>query len=249
MSASTRADTYDDSAAHRWQAGVAAEVAGVSPAERILDVASGTGLLLRALSSPSPTASRVGVDIASGLLEVAAHQLPGAHWLRADASALPFRDGTFDVLTCVAGITYLRPEAVLPEWRRVLAATGRIVVSMPADRGLTPFALLQDAARTVGIALPEPNAGLGSRAKIETTGRRHRLVLRELVEATYFEPLTGRAEDVFDHHLQQGLAEPLRKAESSLRRAVLAAFRPRWREAVEDGLGQQVLLFASWTPT
>ena len=248
MSASTRADTYDDSAAHRWQAGVAAEVAGVSPAERILDVASGTGLLLRALSSPSPTASRVGVDIASGLLEVAAHQLPGAHWLRADASALPFRDGTFDVLTCVAGITYLPPEAVLPEWRRVLAATGRIVVSMPADRGLTPFALLQDAART---ASPSQSPTLGwavaprSRRPAGGTG----LSCVSLSRRPYFEPLTGRAEDVFDHHLQRGLAEPLRKAESSLRHSVLAAFRPRWREAVEDGLGQQVLLFASWTPT
>lgn len=111
----------------------------------------------------------MGVDIASGLLEVAAHQLPGAQWIRADAGALPFFDGTFDVLTCVAGISYLRPKAVLPEWHRVLDATGRIVVSMPADRGLTPFALLQDSARTGGIALPEPNAGLGSRAKIETS--------------------------------------------------------------------------------
>ena len=242
-----RADTYDASAAHRWQAGVAAEVAGVSPEERVLDVATGTGLVLRALPAPTRPGLRVGVDLSPGLLAVAARELPSAAWVRADGGHLPLADGGFDVVTCVAGISYLEPDVVLPEWRRVLDRTGRLVVSLPADRGLTAFALLQDAARAVGVDLREPNAGLGARDRLKHAGRRHGLVLREVVEATYREALTGRADEVFDHHLDQGLAEPLRRAGADVRRAALETYRDLYREAAGAGAGQQRLLFACWT--
>ena len=216
-----RADTYDASAAHRWQAGVA----GVSPEERVLDVATGTGLVLRALPAPSPPGLRVGVDLSPGLLAVATRELPAAAWVRADAGHLPLVDGGVDVVTCVAGISYLEPDVVLPEWRRVLDRTGRLVVSLPADRGLTAFTLLQDAARAAGVHLREPNAGLGARDRLEHAGRRHALVLRDVVEATYREALTGRAGDVFDHYLDQDL----------------------YRDAAGAGASQQHLLFACWT--
>lgn len=242
-----RADTYDDSAAHRWQAGVAAEVAGVSLGERVLDVATGTGLLLRSLPAFVPEGSRVGLDIAPALLEVAARELPGAHWVLADAGSVPFADGTFDVVTCIAGMSYLRPEVVLPEWRRVVRDSGRVVVSVPADRGLTLFALLQDSARTVGIELSEPNAGLGSHEGVWPIGSDHGLVLRDLVEMTYREPSIPRPEDVFVHYLQQGLAEPLSRAGPELQRAALDTFQDLCGDTHHEVLGQQRLLFITWT--
>ncbi|MGH3976385.1 MAG: hypothetical protein ACRDS9_24165 [Pseudonocardiaceae bacterium] len=42
-----RAPSYDTSAVHRWQARQTAELAGVQPSEHVLDVATGTGLVLR----------------------------------------------------------------------------------------------------------------------------------------------------------------------------------------------------------
>ncbi|MCA1676675.1 MAG: hypothetical protein LC799_32390, partial [Actinobacteria bacterium] len=48
-----RAPRYDKSAMHRWQARQAAELADVHPDEYVLDVATGTGLVLRALRRAS----------------------------------------------------------------------------------------------------------------------------------------------------------------------------------------------------
>ena len=190
---------------------------------------------------------RVGVDISPGLLAVARRALPSAGWIRADAAWLPIADSSMDLLTCVAGISYLRPAAVLPEWRRVLRPTGRLLVTLPADRGLMAFTLLQDAAKSAGVTLPEPNAGLGSRSKLERTGARHGLVLRDVTEATYHEPLAGEAADAFGHYLDQGLAEPLRRAAPTTQQHALEAYRESYREAADAGLGSQRLLFASWT--
>ena len=79
------------------------------------------------------------------------------------------------------------------------------------------------------------------------SARGHRLILREVVEATYSEPLTGQADEVFDHYIDQGLADALRHAEPGLRETVLAVYQDRYREAAEDGIGQQHLLFATWS--
>jgi malonyl-CoA O-methyltransferase len=72
----------------------------ITPAA-ILDLGAGTGHATRALKRRYPKAIVVAADIAAGMLEQARHQ---ARWLRrfervrADAYALPFRDGSFDLV-------------------------------------------------------------------------------------------------------------------------------------------------------
>ena len=243
----SRAGTYDTSAAHRWQADVAARFAHAAPDERVLDVATGTGLFLRGVPTPSPAGTRIGVDISAGLLGVARAQLPSAQWIRADAAHLPVTTGSMDLIGCVAGISYLDPAAVLPEWRRVLRPGGRLVVSLPADRGMTAFALLQDAATAAGVTLAEPNAGLGTRSRLERIGREQNLVLGEVIDVTYEETLTADPARVLRHYLDHGFAEPLRRADLSTQQRALAAYRKSYGAAAEAGLGSQRLLFACWT--
>ena len=187
------------------------------------------------------------MDISAGLLAVARKTLPSAQWIQADAARLPVATASIDLIGCVAGISYLHPAVVLPEWRRVLRPGGRLIVSLPADRGMTAFVLLQDAALAVGVALDEPNAGLGTRRRLERISRDHGLTLRDLIDVSYHEALTGDATQVFSHFLDHGFAEPLRRADRPTQQRALDIYRQSYREAASVGLGSQRLLFACWT--
>ena len=127
----SRAPTYDDGEAHRLIAQTVAEFVNVDDVTDVLDVATGTGLALRALAPRlAPAAHLTGIDIAPGMLAVAREKLPEATFIRADAAALPLEDASFDLVTCVTGI-HLMPDAAaaIREWARVLRPDGRIVIA------------------------------------------------------------------------------------------------------------------------
>lgn len=134
-----RADNYDASAMHRWQAQRAADLAQVVAGERVLDVGAGTGLFSRAVAQCCPGAWLVGVDLSAGMLRRARAQSPGA-FVVADTAALPVRSQQFDVVGSVAVVPYL-PDlpAAMQQWRRVLRPQGRVVFSVPADGGIPAF--------------------------------------------------------------------------------------------------------------
>ncbi len=244
-----RADSYDASAVHQWQATVAAGAADVGGDDRVLDVGTGTGLMLRRLPTTPRGGLRVGVDVSSGLLRVARREMPDATFVIADAQRLPFIDRCFDIVTCVATLPYLDADQALAEWRRVLRPGGRLVISVPADGGMTMFALLQAAARTVGIAIDDPNVGLGSHGALERIGLIHGFELEQVTDARFDEPLNGEPVEIFDHYLDQGFADPLRRAPAATRQRVLAAYRISFTEAAAAHLGSHRILFASWTRT
>ncbi|MCL8027353.1 class I SAM-dependent methyltransferase [Nocardioides bruguierae] len=136
-----RADTYDESAMHHdLVAAVASLVRSRRPEPRpgrvVLDVATGTGLALRALQVPGAGADDrlVGVDLSPAMLAVARAHLPTAGLLRGDASRLPVAGGVVDVLTCVTAPHLLpEPEAAVRHWRRVLRPDGLVVTATFAD--------------------------------------------------------------------------------------------------------------------
>jgi ubiquinone/menaquinone biosynthesis C-methylase UbiE len=68
-------------------------------------------------------------------------------WRDGDATALPFHDGTFDVVLCQLGLQYFGDRlAALRDMRRVLVPGGRSVVLVWQSIDASPgFALLADA--------------------------------------------------------------------------------------------------------
>jgi ubiquinone/menaquinone biosynthesis methyltransferase len=102
----------------------------VPPGARVLDLASGTGDVALMVAAADPAAEVVGTDINPDMLALAeAKQPPGlrnVRWQQADATALPFADGSFDVVLCAyAGRGFPDWEAVLREVHRVLVPGGR----------------------------------------------------------------------------------------------------------------------------
>lgn len=132
-----RAPTYDESPMHRGLADAVADFivrelprdgqGRLRPLE-VLDVATGTGLVLRALHARGVTGRMIGVDLAPRMVEVARSHLPDAEFYTADAASLPVSDSSVDLVTCVTGLQ-LFPDAAaaIAEFRRVLRPGGRVV--------------------------------------------------------------------------------------------------------------------------
>jgi ubiquinone/menaquinone biosynthesis C-methylase UbiE len=110
----------------------AIDLARLGVDDRLLDLGTGTGALLRALARREPAPREaIGVDTSPQMLARVPLLPAGWELLRADAARLPFPDGSFNVLTATYLLHLLEPPrraAVLTEARRVLRQGGRLVV-------------------------------------------------------------------------------------------------------------------------
>ena len=114
-----------------------AETLKPRPGNRILDVGCGEGLAEVAIGRLHISQVRlVGVDLAVSKV-LAASQETASHNQRvkfaaADACRLPFRDGVFDSIYCVAVLQHVNDvETAVAEFARVTAPRGRVVAVEP----------------------------------------------------------------------------------------------------------------------
>jgi ubiquinone/menaquinone biosynthesis C-methylase UbiE len=101
---------------------------------RVLEIACGTGIVTRRLREALPdSAVVVATDLNEAMIVYAraAVPAPGIVWKQADAQALAFHDGSFDVVVCQFGLMFL-PDKVqgFREARRVLASGGVLLASV-----------------------------------------------------------------------------------------------------------------------
>ncbi len=112
-------------------------LAALQPGESVLDICTGTGdLAYLAAKQAGPQGDVTAIDFAAEMLKVAAARegwprdsnLQSPNWTRADATALPFPDGRFNLVTVGYGLRNVANlPAALQEIRRVLAKGGRFV--------------------------------------------------------------------------------------------------------------------------
>ena len=127
-------------ARYRW----AADFAG---GKRVLDLASGAGYG-SALLGEGGARWVVSADLAEEAFHEAA--LPGSragalHGVLADASRLPFRDGSFDLYVSFETIEHVADDrAVVREARRILAPGGFFICSTPEREVISPGRTLED---------------------------------------------------------------------------------------------------------
>jgi demethylmenaquinone methyltransferase/2-methoxy-6-polyprenyl-1,4-benzoquinol methylase len=120
---------------HQWRRR-AADMAALSPGQRALDVATGTGdLALELAQRVSPGGEVVATDFSERMLELArakasARSTEAQVVIRpANALALPFEDGEFDAATVGFGArNFSDLEQGLREMARVVRPGGRVVV-------------------------------------------------------------------------------------------------------------------------
>src|SRR3954470_4664900 len=116
----------------RWRHAMVEAVAA-GPGDRVLDVATGTGLVSEALVRRYGW-NVVGLDQSAAMLEVARARLARdaalrrrVSFLEGEAERLPFADGEFDHLTFTYLLRYVDdPAATLRELARVVRPGGRV---------------------------------------------------------------------------------------------------------------------------
>ena len=113
---------------------IAQRAAVLSP-NAVLETAAGSGVVTRALAPRlSPDASYVVTDLNQPMLDHAASQQPRDRrisWRQADAQALPFEDGVFDVVCCQFGAMFFPDRrAGYREAKRVLKPGGSFLFNV-----------------------------------------------------------------------------------------------------------------------
>lgn len=116
-----------------YAADLSARIAALAPA-RVLEIAAGTGVLTRRLAAELPGHSELTAsDLNHAMLETATAlgTARPVQWHLADAMALPFADGSFDVVACQFGAMFFPDKAAAyAEIRRVLAPGGCFVFNV-----------------------------------------------------------------------------------------------------------------------
>ena len=116
---------------HEWRRR-AADLADLSPGDRALDVATGTGdLALELAARVAPGGEVVGIDFAEKMLELARAKAgeTNVRFETGNALALDFPDGAFDAATVGFGArNFSDLDLGLAEMARVVRPGGRVVV-------------------------------------------------------------------------------------------------------------------------
>jgi SAM-dependent methyltransferase len=164
---------------------------GLPPGSAVADVGAGTGIASRALAERG---CRVFAVEPNAAMRGAA--LPGAvEWRDATAEATGLADGSVRLVLCAQSFHWFDPSRALPEFRRILAPSGRLAllwnVREEADAFTAAYGrIVREAAG--------PDADIADRAfRAEAEVRRHFRGLRLLAfphrQSLDVEGLLGRA--------------------------------------------------------
>lgn len=136
------------------------EFADLQPGQKVLDIATGTGLVAIAVAQlVAPTGWVVGVDISEGMLaqakrKIQALNLANISLYLTDAEGLRVPDGCFDGVLCSSALVYLTNiPGNLCRWHQWLKPGGLVGFHGFAETAFVASVLLQQIAERYGVSL------------------------------------------------------------------------------------------------
>lgn len=112
---------------------------GLEGHKRLLEIGCGPGALAQALTRWYPDADVTGIDRDSAFVAFAQQNVPQAHFLEGDATALPFADASFDAAISNTVVEHIEPTKFYGEQYRVLRPGGVCLV-LSSRRGICRLA-------------------------------------------------------------------------------------------------------------
>jgi 2-polyprenyl-3-methyl-5-hydroxy-6-metoxy-1,4-benzoquinol methylase len=144
----TEEPSRDPEAAVRFQKAILA--AALTSNERVLDIGAKWGGLALSVQAAGLSVEYTGFDLSEVNADAASEA--GLSFIRGDVNdGLPFDGASFDCVFCLELLEHVTaPLQLLSEMRRVLADTGRAVVSVP-----NPYSWVEVARELLGRPDPE----------------------------------------------------------------------------------------------
>jgi ubiquinone/menaquinone biosynthesis C-methylase UbiE len=203
-----------------------------------LDVGCGTGAFTQLIAKRCAPRALAGVDPAPAQIEHARKQVPNADFRVADATALPFADGEFDIVTSALVINFIPDRApVFGEMHRVLKRGGTVTAYLwdrDQSQDFSPHAPMEAGIRTLGVDPMRPpmtpeSTPAGAKATLEKAGFSD--IATTTIEATQ----TYRSfDDYWDTHTIA--FHPIAKSIAALTEEQRTALRKAMRAALPAGL-------------
>ncbi|ARV63201.1 methyltransferase [Nostocales cyanobacterium HT-58-2] len=157
---SRRSQTYDNSDWHSQIAHRLIDYAQIGPGQHILDIATGTGIVVIEAAQIVGSEGRVvGVDISSGMLDQARRKIAGlglsnVELQLADAEALNFPANSFDRILCSSALIWMADiPAALRLWHGFLKPGGIIGFHAFAETAFVGGVVAQKVVEKYGITL------------------------------------------------------------------------------------------------
>jgi len=199
------------------------DVAKLQRGDKVLDVATGTGIVaIEALKEVGTDGKVVGIDISTGPLAIAKRTAGNAanlQFMEMDAEDLKFPDGSFDVVLSEFALMFFPDsQKALGEMKRVLVEHGRIAVSVHGSADNVPYfsvimsALMKYVPEIIPAGRPGPHR-FGEpallRAEFEKSG------FKEISVASYTYPYNaGTFEEYWKDYMESAAATMRTKIES-----------------------------------
>ena len=186
---SGRSSTYDNSAWHDRIAKKLVDNADLKPSSRVLDIATGTGMVaFYASNLMNQTGSVIGIDISEGMIAVAQEKLrkektKNLSFVIGDGEALEFEPSSFDYIFCSSAFIWMTDLlAALNHWRTLLSANGKLGLHMFSEKAFVTGAVAQSVLEKYGIEylMSKPTGTVEKcRELLETAGDRNINVIED----------------------------------------------------------------------
>jgi ubiquinone/menaquinone biosynthesis C-methylase UbiE len=142
-----------------------ADLAGIEPGQRVLDVGCGPGALTTELVARVGAGNVSAVDPSEPFVAAARERHPGVDVQRANAEALPFADASFDAALAQLVVHFMDdPVAGLREMARVTRTGGAVAACVWDHAGdRSPLSPYWEAARELDRTTPDESNLAGAR--------------------------------------------------------------------------------------
>ncbi|MEP0755529.1 methyltransferase domain-containing protein [Trichocoleus sp. Lan] len=163
---------FEQGTRHPLEAKLLLESVPIQMGDKILDVATGTGLVaIPAAQKVGSEGYVIGIDMSPGMLhqarlKVEAASLENIELTEADAESITFNDGCFDAIFCCEAIVLFTDiPAILQKWYRFLKTGGFVAFTCPPETAYLGDVYRTICTRVLGISLPHILETLGTPEK------------------------------------------------------------------------------------
>ncbi|MBR8827755.1 MAG: methyltransferase domain-containing protein [Gomphosphaeria aponina SAG 52.96 = DSM 107014] len=224
----------------------------ISQGQKILDMATGTGLVaIEAAKIVGEKGWVVGVDISPGMLSLAEKKILDAgltniELQQADALKIELPEKTFDWVFCCASLPYLEniPQA-LQHWQTFLKPGGRMGLCVFGETAFIAGIILRQVAQKYGVFLLSWNETTGTEEKcyqlLNNVGFQQVKVITEQFGG-YIS--LAQAKKIWDNSLINPLCRPLQQISASELKQLQGEFFTELEELVTElGIWNDITTF------